>query len=408
MVSYVRSAAALMVAALALPACSKTATAPGPSPQSVSAVARFYNGATPAAGGAAQSRARLSAPSALTAHVPPPAGQATQSQGNCTSRCWFLSPDKITMTLTGIQPNYGAGTAGPLITVDCPVTYDKTKPGMTQLVDCPFTAPVGTYTGLTLFVSSTMQVLINDAVGGFYSTSTGIVTSPPAGGAQPFTVTIGGTIATELQEPNVLQAPLVVSANTPVTFSVVVNGLQSFKVAVSGGAVTLGWPGTAYTDPGRPDWAVSVGSLASVAFYSNQSIGTTGSFCAGGCVSPIGIQSVNVYYATPTTPEMVAIPVNGLPPGCGPFGLSWVVNSKSYLGLDGGGNLGWAIPTDQTYSAYAVEMRMAQVSTIGASTTLYCKNIATDPAPQGGSFASGAPGIVSPSNVVGTYILLAH
>jgi hypothetical protein len=373
-------------------------------------VARFYNGATPAASSAAQIRAGRAALPAADAQAPAraPALQANQTSQLCSAKCWFLSPDRITMTLTGIQPNLSSGNSGPVIAVNCPVTYDKTKPGLTQLVDCPFTAPVGTYTGLGLFVSSTMQVLINDASAGFYSTSTGIVTSPPAGGAQPLSVTIGGTNANELQEPNVFPTPVQVSAATPVTFSVIVNGLQSFKVAVTGGTVTLGWPGTSYTDPGRPDWAVAAGPLASVAFYSNQAIGTAGSFCAGGCKSATGIQSVSVYYANPTTPEMVAIPVNGLPSGCGPFGLSWLVDRKSYLGLDSGGNVSWAIPTDAFYSAYAVEMQMAQVSTIGASTTLYCKNITTDPAPPGGSFTSGAPGIASPSNVVGTYILLAR
>src|ERR1019366_7073355 len=101
-----------------------------------------------------------------------------------------------------------------------------------------------------------------------------------------------------------------------------------------------------YTDTGRPDWAVAVGSLAAVAFYSNQGIGTTGSFCAGGCTSPTGVQSVTAYFGNSNTPEMVAIPVNGPPNGCGPFGGSWVVDKRSYLGLDGAGNISWAIPTN--------------------------------------------------------------
>ncbi len=401
------SRVALTVAVVALAGCENT----GPH-GSVSAVARFYNGPTPAGTGSAQIIAQRGArpPYADNRAFGTSAQMTPTTPGICTAaKCWFLSPDRITMTLTSIQAGSGQGGAPETtITVNCPVTYDKSAPGLTQLVDCPFSLPLGTYSTVNLYVSSTVEVLINDAVSGFYSTPAGIVTSPPAGGAQPFSFTIGGTNTNEMQEPNTLPTPLQVAAGTPVTLSVIVNGLQSLKVAVTTGGVVLGWPGTSFTDPGRPDWAVATGSVASVAFYSNQLVGTTGSYCVGGCPAPVGIQSVNVYYGGPTTPEMVGIPINGLPKGCGPFGLSWMVDARSYLGLDGAGNISWAIPTDGTYSSYAVEMQMAQVSTIGASTTLYCKNITTDPAPQGGSFASGAPGIASGGVAVGTFILLAH
>jgi hypothetical protein len=401
---HARSTAAVVLAALALGGCAKhsdSPSSPSTSAKSASANARFVNGPT-TAGTSGTARTFAAARSSAQS-------QSTDTTQNCSAQCWFLSPDQITMTLTGIQPMGSGGGGGPVITVNCSITYDKSKPGLTQLTNCPFTIPTGTYSGMTLYVSSTMHVTIDDAVAGFYSTSSGIVTSPPAGGAQPFSFTIGATNANELQEPMTLPAPLVVADSTPVNFSVIVNGLQSFKVAVTGGTVTLGWPGTSYTDPGRPDWAVASGTLASVAFYASQSLGTAGSFCAGGCVGePNGIQSVSVYYASPTVPEMVSIPVNGAPKGCGPFGLSWLVDPRSYLGQDAAGNIAWAIPLDASYLTYGVEMQMTQVTTIGGSTTLYCKNITANPAPAGGSFASGAPGIASAANLVGTFILLAH
>ncbi len=395
-----------MLAVLIFAACNSTG--PDHSSRTVSVDARFYNGATSAASTvAARTMNQASINAAATASLPI-AAQAVPQLCTTGAQCWFLTPDRVTMTLTTIQPVLSSGDPTETIAVDCLVTYDNTKPGLTQLADCPFSLPPGTYSGFTLFVSPTMQVTVNDAAAGFYSTSTGIVRAAPAGGAQPLSVTIGTTNGNELQEPNVLPSAVQVSDSTPITFSVVVNGIQSLKVATTASGVVLGWPGTSYTDTGRPDWAVAVGSLASVAFYSNQGIGTAGSFCAGGCVSPTGVQSVTVYFANSNTPEMVAIPINGLPKGCGPFGLSWIVDKRSYLGLDGAGNVSWAIPTDATYSAWAVEMQMPQVTALGASTTLYCKNITSDPAPSGGSFSSGAPGIATAAYSIGTFVLLAH
>ena len=230
----------------------------------------FFSGATPAGHPAALRAIR---PDTLSMNVIPKDGQ------------WYLSPDKMILTVTSIQLQ--GGPMAP-VAVNCSLTYDRFQPGLTPLADCPFAATAGTYSGLILGISPTYQVLINDSVNGFYSTSAGIVTAPPAGGAQYLTVTTNSFSGIASAFP----APVDVSASAPPTLSVVVNGLQFFRVQVSGGAVSLGWPDVGDTDPKRPDMTVSVNALAKVAFYSNQGINSAGAICTGGACSPPPLQGV--------------------------------------------------------------------------------------------------------------------
>jgi len=130
---------------------------------SSSTTVSFFSGATPAGHPAALRAVR---PNTLSMNVVPKDGQ------------WYLSPDKMILTVTSIQLQ-----GGPMdpVAVNCSLTYDRSQPGLTRLADCPFAATAGTYSGLNLEISPTYQVLINDSVNGFYSTSSGIVTSSPAG-----------------------------------------------------------------------------------------------------------------------------------------------------------------------------------------------------------------------------------
>jgi len=342
----------------------------------------FFSGATPAGHPAALDAGR-------------PAASPVPRDGQ-----WYLSPDKMILTVTSIQ------LTGPMspVAVDCALTYDRSQPGLTKLADCPFAAPAGTYSGLNLGISPTYQVLIDDPVDGFYSTSAGIVTSPPAGGAQYLSVTtgsagIGGNFP----------APIDVGASAPPTLSVVVNGLQFFRVQVSGGTVSLGWPGVGDTDPRRPDMTVSVDSLASIAFYSNQGIDSAGAICTGGACSPPPLQGViaaYVFYASANVPTWIQLVLNGAPSGC-PIVTSGAFRGKGYLGLDATNTLGWALPSDDSFSSYSSEFRMPQVTTLGGSTTLECKRISADPAPPGGNFSSGAP-IISSPDYAANFVLVAN
>src|SRR5262249_19137413 len=123
---------------------------------SSSATVSFFSGATPAGHPAALR--------AVGPRVVPKDGQ------------WYLSPDKMILTVTSIQ--LLGGSAGS-VAVNCPFTYDRSQPGLTKLSDCPFAVAAGMYTGLNVEISPTYQVLLDDAADGFYSTSSGIVTSPP-------------------------------------------------------------------------------------------------------------------------------------------------------------------------------------------------------------------------------------
>ena len=122
---------------------------------SSSATISFFSGATPAGHPAALRAVR---PNTLPMDVVPKDGQ------------WYLSPDKMILTVTSIQLQ--GGSMDP-VAVNCSLTYDRSQPGLTKLSDCPFAATAGTYSGLNLEISPTYQVLIDDSVNGFYSTSSG-------------------------------------------------------------------------------------------------------------------------------------------------------------------------------------------------------------------------------------------
>ena len=354
---------------------------------SSSATISFFSGATPAGHPAALRAVR---PNTLPMDVVPKDGQ------------WYLSPDQMILTVTSIQLQ--GGSMDP-VAVNCPLTYDRSQPGLTKLSDCSFAATAGTYSGLNLGISSTYQVLINDSVNGFYSTSSGIVTSSPAGGAQYLTVITNSFSGIASQFP----APIDVSSSAPPKLSVVVNGLQFFRVQVSSGAVSLGWPDVGDTDPRRPDMTVSVDALANVAFYSNQGINSAGAICTGGACAPPPLQGViaaYVFYSSTNVSTWIQLVLNGTPSGC-PIGASGAFNGRGYLGLDTTNTLGWALPTDNSFSSYGTEFNMAQVTMLSGSTTLNCKQISTDPAPAGGNFSSGAPVISSPDYTAG-FVLVAN
>ena len=339
----------------------------------------------------------------------PAAGNTAAAAAVPANGYWLLSPDNVSMRIVRVQLTGGPGGNG--ATVDCTATYSRFNIGLSPLVDCPFPAPAGTYNGVNVVFSSTYSVQISDAANGFYTSPFGVVTTEPAGGAKGLIVTVGGSSANadEISVAIPFAAPLVVSPDTPPSLSVVINGIQFFHVSVTGGVVALGWPGTGYADAFRPDVVASVGSLAKVGFYSAQEINGTGSYCAGNCAAPppTGVTSVAVYYAGPSQPAMVSTQLNGTPPGCGPFGAEFINSTRSYLGLDSGGNLAWAMPADNTWATYSAELRIAELASLGASTTLYCQNRSTDPAPAGGSYASGAPAIAIAGNSLGTYVLVA-
>src|SRR5262245_21939820 len=168
-------------------------------------------------------------------------------------------------------------------------------------------------------------------------------------------------------------------------------------------------PDVGDTDPRRPDMTVSVDPLASIAFYSNQGINSAGAICTGGACSPPPLQGIiaaYVFYASANMPTWIQLVLNGAPSGC-PIATAGAFRGKGYLGLDATNTLGWALPTDGSFSSYSSEFSMPQVTTLGGSTTLKCKQVSADPAPPGGNFSSGAPTISSPDYAAG-FVLVAN
>jgi hypothetical protein len=375
---------ALVLVAMLASACSDDVHVGG----TVAGTAKLYNGATPAG-------VSLVAP---------------QRQGVAADGKWLVSPNRLTMKLTtiGLMGNDG----GPRETVDCSVTYDQSQPGLTELGDCPFSIPPGTYTSLNLSFSTTISILVDDPTTGLFSTASGLEKSPPPGGAQEYSYMISGFMGGEAGlSPLQLPAPLTVADGDSVQLSVVINALQSLHFTVSGGTVSPGWTGTSYPDPGRPDIVATAGSLAKIKLYASSALNTAASYCAGGCTNlpPMGITSVTTYYTSPTTIAMAGMQLNGPPASClTPGSGSFVNDPRSYTGLDSNGVAGWAGATDANWTTYSVLYAMPQVATIGESATLYCSPTSGDPAPPGGSFASGAPAIQTAGNSLGAYVLVAQ
>lgn len=267
-------------------------------------------------------------------------------------------------------------------------------------MECPFTVAPGTYTSIFLGFDATYQVLIDDSINGFYTTSSGITTGEaPAAGAEYLSVTSASSGDT-FGNTSYLASPLTVAEGDTVTVSIVVSGLQFFRVSVSGGAVSLG--GDTNSDPFRPDMTASVTAPASLGFYVAPEIGTALSYNSS-TSGASEIRSVSTYYSSATTPTFLVLGLDGTPSTCSPIGVSGAINGPpngntlgGYLGLDSEGVLGWALPTDDTWATYATEFNMAQLTTLGETTELNCEEISSDPAPSGNTFASGAPTITSP------------
>lgn len=320
----------------------------------------------------------------------------TPSDGN-----WLLSPDQMILTLTRIDLTTDSdSTSVTLSDSTCTITYDRSQVGLAELVDCPFTVAPGTYTSIILYFDATYQVLIDDSTNGFWTTPSGITTGDaPAAGAEYLSVTTTSSGET-FGNTSYLASPLTVAEGDTVTVSIVISGLQFFRVNVSGGTVSLG--DDTSSDPFRPDMTASVTAPASLGFYVAPEIGTALSY-NNSSSGASEIISVSTYYSSATTPTVLVLGLKGTPSTCGSFGISGAINGPpndntlgGYLGLDADGVLGWALPTDNTWTTYAAEFSMSQLTTLGETTQLNCRNISMDPAPSGNTFASGAPAITFP------------
>ena len=310
---------------------------------------------------------------------------------------WALSPDQGRVTLTSLTFRAADGPRQVAL-VGCTPTYTRDSAALAQILDCPFEVPAGTYFGLSVGVSTTFEVLVNDSVNGFYTdpgSPTGLSATPPAGGAQfaSFVVPGPGGAGNVLSLDTFFTSPLVVDAGASVTVDVVEDMIHTVFANVAAG--------TASFDTSLPLPAVqlvpSVSGAGKVEFYS-----PTGTALDAPMPGPTDDESgsVRVFYASPGQPSYVFSPVVGpsqawnVSPANSPSNPGDGFRAGGYLGLDDHGVLCWALPADYTYAQYSELCEMPVVATVGGTTTLSCQHLTAVPPPvSGDTYASGCPPI---------------
>jgi hypothetical protein len=322
-----------------------------------------------------------------------PSTSATPADGH-----WALSPDQSRVTLTSLafQGTDGQVTSASL--TSCVPTYVRDDPSLSQLLDCPFDVPPGTYSGVGVGMLTTFDVLINDATHGFFSdpgSPTGLAAAPPVGGPQfaSFTVPGPGGQGTVLTAQTFFTSPLVVSQGDSVTLDIVEDMIHTVFANVTGGVAAFD---TSLPLPAA-QLVPSVAGAGRVEFYS-----PTGTALDALMPGPTDDESgsVRVFYASPPQPTYVFSPVPGpsqawnVSPATSPSDPTSGFRAGGYLGLDSNGVLCWALPVDYTYAQYSELCEMPIRATIGETTTLSCQHMASVPAPvSGDTYASGCPPI---------------
>ena len=318
---------------------------------------------------------------------------------------WQVSPTVLKAPLVGLQfTEQDLGQVPRIDLTDCAITFDLRMPGLAQTVACPFTLPAGTYTGVAPVFGATYEATIDDAVNGFYTdpgSPAKLSATAPAGGAAPVTLTnpatMGGSAVT-------FPAPIVVADGGTIAISVLLNGLQSLQINVTGGVPKFGVDGMGMA--GFPSSTAAAGMPAAISYYVNGTLGTPYSYRA----SAVGMDAfaVGVLYSNDMKPAFLSMGINGQLSNCGPIQARFVFPGKhnGYLGLDSAGVLGWVGYSDGANQTISAEMAMPQASTLGGSTSFKCLQTTTDPMPPGDSFSSGAPMIGTPSRME-TMLLVA-
>ena len=324
-----------------------------------------------------------------------------------TNGHWLISPDAAKLTVVSIT---FAGTNGNVQSAqltNCTPTYVQSSAALSQLADCPFSIPAGSYNQISIGVLTTAEILVSDAANGFYTTtsaSTGVSTSAPVGGAQFVKMVVpgpGGTGNVLTSESFFPTFFTVDSANAP-TFNIIVDMMHTVYFNVSGSTVTID---TSLPQPPANLVASLPNTTGRYEFYSPT--GTSKNTPAPGPTDNDS-GSVRLFYANPPQPSDVFHPVVGPSQAYDADPRGGTGNrAGGWLGLDNTGTACWALATDDTYGTYAHLCEMVVTSTIGAATTLQCQDTSNVPPPTSGStYASGCPAITPSTSTPVT--LVAH
>jgi hypothetical protein len=302
---------------------------------------------------------------------------------------YIATPSKAKITFTSIEYWGVDKKLGTSELTDCTVVYDIAAGRGSTLLECPFTVPVGEISQLGLYFDKDLEIMISDDGVGIYtdaSSSTGYVTTPPAGGATyvPYTINIG--VGATRATPIVFVKPLVIEADSSPTMYITLDMIHTFQLRVNAGGSTL----TAH--PGNDPVAV-FGGLAPGASHFYSTATTLGAYKIGG-----GGQALRIFTDAAGNPLFLMSPHCGID---GPKG-AWAsppigATVGGWLGKDSNGVIAWALPADTTYTTYASYLTMEAKTDLGQTTTLNCKASASPPPPADGlTYASGAPTITSP------------
>ena len=307
---------------------------------------------------------------------------------------YIVSPRKARITFTSVVFKGANGDVlGTSDFTSCTVTYDRSLPPGSTLLDCPFTAPVGEISQIAVNFDKTMQLLVSDATVGIYSdpkAATGYSTSAPVGGAAfvPFTITIGS--GTSRATPIIFPSPVSIAANSSPRLYITTDMIQTLQLAVSAGGTTLTADGL-NNDP--------------VALFGGTTRGTSSFYSNANAIESYRIGSVNEFHALRIFYDEAGRPLYLVSPTTcgidGPKG-AWAsppvgATMGGWLGKDASRVLGWALPTTTTYATYSSYFVMAEQAVIGQTTVLKCKATPTPPVPADGkTYASGAPAMPSP------------
>lgn len=321
---------------------------------------------------------------AVTMHVlngPTPSGSARPTHGpaHAVDGNWQISPDELRATLLELE-FFGAGTVTVPVT-DCEVVFDLREPGLAQHVACGFALPAGEYVSVRPRYDGEYQVLIDDAVNGIYTdpgSTTKLSEAQPVGGAQPITVGSQEMMGTG---GAFFDPPLVVNDGDEHELSLLLDALQNLQIHADGGTLTLGADGNGIL--GFPDTVISIGTPASVAYYVSDLLGTPTSFGGPRPELSNNLVALSVLRGADDQPEFVHTR-GAMVTEC-PTQQQFFFATDGYLGLDDAGTLAWAAKSAD--SAFSSLWRVATTET----TQVECAATSADPAPSGGSFASGAP-----------------
>jgi hypothetical protein len=330
------------------------------------------------------------------------------------SGTWYLTPDKVTMTITSIALG-NEGDFEEEEDLSCEITWERGSASLAKLTDCPFTVGTGTYTGIQVKVANQIKVTISDAANGIYTNSASVSKLASTGPAEEVTVDVCISCpagSSQTFASNFLTGITVDETTTP-SVSVIFDPVQ--WLSTFPGTATFGDQPFTSTNTGIP-LVPTLSGLSKVEFYSNA--GTLSSFEQSNREPKVGVK---IYYATDTAPLRADLTYGARAfSGCANnFGTSaWSASHKTatpggsgnssdlyfgnggYLGL-ASNTLAWAFPTTFSYGQWAAVMTLPVAATVGGSASLSysCTSNVPDPV-SGDTFSSGLPSF-TPTGTVG-------